>query len=128
MIGLALLIIAATVTVAVWDGRKNKPRAELGVRGLSDRVALLPEFAKGEFTAILDDSRTLLTHKHYRESIKRSSKAMSDIAELMEVVRQGRAELRSIESKVEDLGSRGLVIDRKSVGLDSVSRFWGEAE
>ncbi|GEM_PF-6471497 len=125
-IGLALLIIAATAIAAIWDGRRNRPRAELGLRELSDRIAILPDFAKGEFTAMLDDARTLLAQKRYRECMKRSAEAVKGITELMEVVRQGRAELRSIETKVEELRSRGLVIDRHAVGLDSVSRFWGE--
>lgn len=128
LIILALIIIAATVTLAVWDSRKNRPRAERGVRELSSRIVVLPGFAKGEYEAMLSDAQTLLGQKRYRECIRRTSKALTDLAELMEVVRQGRAELHSIEAKVEEARLRGLAIDRQAIGLDSVSRFWGQGE
>lgn len=125
LIILALLIISITVTAAAWDKRKNGPRAERGVAVLSSRLAVLPDFAKSEYSVVLDEARKLLRQKRYRECIRRTGQAADDIAQLMEVVRQGRAEIRSIEFKVEEAKARGLIIDREAIGLDSVSRFWG---
>ncbi len=128
LIVLALLIIAVTVTVAVWDNRKNKPRAERGIEELSSKLAVLPDFARSEFSTALGETKELLGQKRYRECTRRSQKVVDDIAQLMEVVRQGRTEMRSIEIKVKEADARGLVIDKGAIGLDGVSRFWGSGD
>lgn len=128
LILLALLIIALTASFAVWDGRKNRPRAEKGIEELSERMRSLPPFAAGEFSAELDSTRTLLRQKRYRECVRRTAQVRQDLDQVMEVVRQGRAELASIESKVQGARDRGLIIDRAAIGLDSVRGFWGVGE
>jgi hypothetical protein len=128
LIALALLIIGVTVAAATWDSRKNKPRAEKGIEELSGRLKAVPGFAQSECSAALEDIQALYGQGRYRECIKRADRASGEIDQLMEIARQGRAELRSIEAKVEDAGAHGLVIDRGAIGLDSVSRFWGNGE
>ena len=128
LIVLALLIIAVTVSAAVWDGRRNRPRAEREVSELAVKVGTLPQFAVGEFSAQLDDSRAMLRQKRYRECIRRTGESIGELEQLMEVVRQGRAELHSIEAKVEEAEARGLGIDRGAIGLDGVSRFWRQGQ
>lgn len=124
----ALLIIVLTVSFALWDGRKNRPVAERGIEELSIGIRSLPPFAVAEFSAELDSSRTLLRQKRYRECIRRTDLARQELDQVMEVVRQGRSELISIESKVMEARDRGLTVDRAAIWLDGVSGFWGVSE
>ncbi|MBI0583785.1 MAG: hypothetical protein ISF22_06100 [Methanomassiliicoccus sp.] len=128
LIGLALLIVAATAAYAIWDARKNRPRAERGMAHLSNSLKLLPYFARGEFSVLLDESGDLFRKKRYRDCIALTAKAADDLDQLLTVVRDGRAELDSIESKIEAARARGLTIDREAIGLDGAKKFWGVGE